>query len=57
MLIAQFELGLLNEARETFALIMTLQPDFTLTKYLAAGSHSKLRQRGAKVFSEMGLQH
>jgi adenylate cyclase len=57
LLIAQFELGLLNEARDTFALIMTLQPDFTLTKYLAAGSHSKLRQRGAKVFSEMGLQH
>ncbi|WP_332738543.1 adenylate/guanylate cyclase domain-containing protein [Hydrogenophaga sp.] len=57
MLIAQFEMGLVNEARETFALIMALQPDFTLTKYLAAGRHSRLRQRGAKVFSEMGLQH
>ena len=57
MLIAQFEMGLVREAHETFALIMALQPDFTLTKYLAAGSHSRLRQRGAHVLSQMGLQH
>jgi TolB-like protein/class 3 adenylate cyclase len=56
MLISQYELGQVNEARETFALILTLQPDLTLSKYTAAGSHSRLRQRGAKIFAELGLR-
>jgi adenylate cyclase len=56
MLISQYEMGLVDEARETFATILALQPDLTLTKYLAAGSHSRLRQRGARVFAELGLR-
>jgi adenylate cyclase len=56
MLIAQYELGQAKEARETYDLILALQPDLTLTKYTAAGSHSRLRQRGAKVFAELGLR-
>lgn len=56
MLISQYELGHLQDARETFELILALQPDLTLSKYTAAGSHSRLRQRGAKVFAELGLR-
>lgn len=56
MLIAQYELGQEKAARETYELILALQPDLTLTKYTAAGSHSRLRQRGAKVFAELGLR-
>ncbi|MDR7094265.1 adenylate/guanylate cyclase domain-containing protein [Hydrogenophaga laconesensis] len=56
MLISQYELGHRQDARETFELILALQPDLTLSKYTAAGSHSRLRQRGAKVFAELGLR-
>jgi tetratricopeptide (TPR) repeat protein len=56
LLIAQFEMGQVKEANETFSLILTLQPDLTMDKYLSAGSHSKLRQRGARVFTELGLR-
>jgi adenylate cyclase len=57
MLIAQYEDGQVEAAGNTFSLMMTLQPDLTLDKYLAAGKESQLRQRGAKVFTALGLKH
>lgn len=55
LLIAQFELGNVIAAKETLRTILTLQPDLTLERYLAAGRQSRLRQRGAKVLEALGL--
>jgi tetratricopeptide (TPR) repeat protein len=55
LLIAQFELGNVIAAKETLRTILTLQPDLTLERYLAAGRQSRLRQRGARVLEALGL--
>jgi adenylate cyclase len=57
LLIAQYEFGAEDDARRTLALLRTLQPDLTVSRYLASGSHSLLRQRGAKIFAALGLPH
>jgi adenylate cyclase len=55
LLIAQFEHGAEYEARKTLELLRILQPDLTVSRYLASGSSSPLRQRGAKIFATLGL--
>ncbi|WP_137918966.1 tetratricopeptide repeat protein [Hydrogenophaga sp. 2FB] len=55
LLICQYEIGEQAEAHKTFELMRTLQPDLTVAKYLASGSQSAVRQRGAKAFAALGL--
>jgi adenylate cyclase len=55
LVIAQFELGHVNEARGTLQTMLSLQPDLTLERYLAAGRESRLRQRGARALEALGL--
>lgn len=56
LLIAQHELGLVSEAKETFSLLIQLQPHLTVQQYLAAGGESPLRQRVAKALTNLGLR-
>jgi TolB-like protein/class 3 adenylate cyclase len=56
LLIAQHELGLEKEAKETFTLLTQLQPHLTVQQYLAAGGESPLRQRVAKALTSLGLR-
>jgi adenylate cyclase len=56
LLIAQHELGFEKEAKETFSLLMQLQPHLTVQQYLAAGGESPLRQRVAKALTHLGLR-
>ncbi|MCY1555256.1 hypothetical protein D9M68_918960 [compost metagenome] len=56
LLIAQHELGYAEDAKETFALLMQLQPQLTVQQYLAAGGKSPLRQRVAKALTSLGLR-
>jgi class 3 adenylate cyclase/tetratricopeptide (TPR) repeat protein len=55
LLVAQFELGAIGDAKETLNLLLNLQPNLTLSHYLAAGSQSPLRQRVANALSSLGL--
>ncbi|MDT4847189.1 putative PEP-CTERM system TPR-repeat lipoprotein [compost metagenome] len=55
LLFGQYEAGLTEDARQTFELLRQLQPDLTVSRYLASGSQSKTRQHGARVLSAMGL--
>ncbi len=55
LLTAQFESGQTEEAKETFALLRSQQPDLTVTQYLSSGSLSPLRQRTARVLESLGL--
>ncbi|MDO9436571.1 adenylate/guanylate cyclase domain-containing protein [Hydrogenophaga sp.] len=55
LLICQYEIGEQEAARKTFELMRTLQPDLTIARYLASGSQSAVRQRGAKAFAALGL--
>lgn len=53
---ASFEAGKTEECRSAFDVLIALQPDLTLEKYLAAGGRSPLRIRGAKALEAMGLR-
>lgn len=55
LIVAQLESGGLAAARESFELMRTLQPDLTITKYMAAGGHSPLRKRVASALTQLGL--
>ena len=44
MLVAQFELGKLKDARQTFVQLRTHQPNLTVASYLKYGQDSDLRQ-------------
>ena len=55
LMICQYEVGQIEDARKTFELMRSLQPDLTIEKYLASGGQSPVRQRGARVLSELGL--
>jgi tetratricopeptide (TPR) repeat protein len=58
LLICQFELGQIEEARKTFEVMRALQPDLTLAKYMSSGSQSPVRKRAAKALAGLGLpQH
>lgn len=56
LITAAFEAGQVEEAQEAFNTLMTLQPDLTLARYLAAGGDSQLRVRGAKAMAALGLK-
>jgi adenylate cyclase len=56
LVIAQFENDQVEAARDSFDLLLKLQPDLTIEKYLAAGRDSPLRQRGAKVLGALGAR-
>ncbi len=53
--IAQYESGNVEEASATFATMRSLQPDLTVSRYLASGRLSEFRKRGARVFAALGL--
>jgi predicted Zn-dependent protease len=53
--IARFESGLIAEASESLAQLMALQPGFTVAGYLGAGPTSRTKQRGAAVFTALGV--
>ena len=55
MLVAQFESGKLEDARQTFAQLRTHQPNLTVASYLKYGQDSDLRQRAVKAFQALGL--
>ena len=55
LLICQYEIGEIAEARKTLELVRALQPDLTVAKYLASGSQSPVRQRGARALAGLGL--
>lgn len=55
LMTAQYELDLLDDAKKTFERVRTLQPGLTVSKFLAYGSTSLLRQRGAKALAALGL--
>ncbi|GAA6141300.1 hypothetical protein [Hydrogenophaga sp. 5NK40-0174] len=54
-MIAEFERGELDEAKRLFGLVQTLQPGLTLSKYMAVGGNSSLKQIGSRVFKALGL--
>jgi tetratricopeptide (TPR) repeat protein len=55
LLTAQHESGQTAEARKTFDVLLSLQPDLTVSKFLSYGSTSSLRQRGAEALKSLGL--
>jgi predicted Zn-dependent protease len=57
LVIAQYESGVLGDARRTLGVLRSLQPNLTVSRYLASGSSSPLRIRGAEVFAALGLPH
>lgn len=55
LVIAQYEADAMEDAAATFKLLMSLQPDLTVSKYLFSGNQSPLRRRGAKAFAALGM--
>ncbi|MDR7148654.1 class 3 adenylate cyclase/TolB-like protein [Hydrogenophaga palleronii] len=55
LMTAQHELGEKAEARKTFEIMLTLQSNLTIDKYLSSGGESALRRRVAKVMESLGL--
>lgn len=55
LIVAQLESGSPDAARESFQLMRTLQPDLTITKYMASGGQSPLRKRVANALTQLGL--
>jgi adenylate cyclase len=55
LIVAQLESGSTDAARESFQLMRTLQPDLTITKYMASGGQSPLRKRVANALTQLGL--
>jgi adenylate cyclase len=56
LLVAQYELGAVDDAKESLKLLLSMQPNLTLDHYLSAGSQSPLRQRVANALSNLGLR-
>lgn len=55
LVFSQYEAGLREDAKETLELLRQLQPDLTVSRYLASGNQSKTRQHGARVLKALGL--
>ena len=55
LLTAQYERGQLREARLTLDNLLSLQPDLTVSRFLAYGKESPLRQRCAEALKALGL--
>lgn len=57
LMTAQYESGLLEQARATLNQLLALQPDLTVSKFLSYGSQSPIRQRAATAMAGLGLKH
>jgi len=55
LMIAQYESGHIEEARKTAQLMLSLQPDLTVQRYLSSGGQSPLRQRVARAMAVLGV--
>jgi adenylate cyclase len=55
LLASQFETGDLSGARRTLDTLLQIQPDLTLSKYMASGSSSPLRARVANALAKLGI--
>ncbi|MGM9426592.1 adenylate/guanylate cyclase domain-containing protein [Hydrogenophaga sp. MI9] len=55
LLVSQYELGRTDDARSTFELLRVLQPELTVSKYLASASVYPVRLRVAKALEALGL--
>lgn len=55
LMIAEYEDGQIDRAKEALALLLSLQPDLTISRYLAVGGKSRLRQRGAQAMQALGV--
>lgn len=55
LMIAQYESGNVDAARETAKLMLSLQPDLTVQRYLSSGGRSPLRQRVARAMAVLGV--
>ncbi|AOW13050.1 hypothetical protein LPB072_09510 [Hydrogenophaga crassostreae] len=53
---AQYELGQVEDAQDTFQTLMRLQPSLTLAAYLETGGVSPTRQKVAHALSALGLR-
>lgn len=53
LIVSQYESGQIHEAQETYKTLKTLQPEFTVKGYLAAGGESRLRKRVASALSAL----
>jgi len=56
LLTAEFELGRIGQARKTLDRLLALEPNLTLSSYMAMGSSaSPMRQRCARALAQLGL--
>ncbi len=55
LVFSQYEAGHREDAKTTLELLRQLQPDLTVSRYLASGNHSQTRQHGARILSALGL--
>lgn len=55
LLASQFETGDVSGARRTLDTLLQIQPDLTLSKYMASGSSSPLRARVANALAKLGI--
>jgi adenylate cyclase len=56
LMIAQYESGDVEGARSTTQLMLSLQPDLTVERYLSSGGQSPLRQRVARAMTVLGVK-
>ena len=54
-LVAEYELGHQEKARETLGVLRQMQPTLTVSQYQSYGMQSPLRQRAVKAFEALGL--
>ena len=55
LLTAQYELDRSEDARKTLQLLLSMQPDLTVNKFMSYGSSSPFRQRAANAMKGLGL--
>ncbi|MFC3683561.1 adenylate/guanylate cyclase domain-containing protein [Hydrogenophaga luteola] len=55
LLVSQYELGRERDAKATFELLRVMQPELTVTRYLASAGVSQARLRTAKAMEALGL--
>lgn len=55
LLVSQYELGRESDARATLELLRAMQPELTVSRYLASAGVSQARQRTAEAMQALGL--
>ncbi|MBA4267353.1 MAG: hypothetical protein C0453_19935, partial [Comamonadaceae bacterium] len=55
LMTAQYEVGQVEDARQTLGQLLALQPDLSVSKFLSYGGQSKIRQRAADAMAGLGL--